>query len=303
VAADRPAAASAPPTPRTTPPTPAASLVAPTPADASTSHPAGDELDQLQLKAARKVAEIISRNRAFDTLLHNSLEAIYRTDHSDDIDDLKQVLVDGIEALIESQPNLGDDLYATTTYLNAIHTDRRRLRDALEDARKNSAFDDVTGLPNRAAFMRQLESEIGRAKRYGFSLVVAIIDIDDFVSITRDHGRAVGDAVIQCYANDVMSQFRGYDLVARYGDDGFAVLFPNTQKDGALRALEKAQKRAAETFLHHADRTLPLPSFSSVLTVYSPGEKPTTLVKRASEALHQAKLRGPGQVVVALAGG
>ena len=98
-----------------------------------------------------------------------------------------------------------------------------------------------------------------------------------------------------------MSQFRGYDLVARYGDDEFAVLLPNTQKDGAVHALDKAQKHAAGTFIQFNNQNLPLPSFSSVLTLYAHGEQPDALLKRADEALSQAKQRGRAQSVIALA--
>ena len=261
-----------------------------------------DDVDMLQIKVAHNVAEIISRNRAFDALLHNSLDVILQSHDDAEIEDLKQVLVKGIEELINGQQNLGEKLSTTSTYLNAIHNDRRKLRDTLNKVRKHSLSDELTGLPNHAAFVRQMEGEIGRAKRYGFSLVVAIIDVDGLASINVIHGRPAGDAVLQCYAREIMSQFRGYDMVARYGNDEFAILFPNTQKEGATRALEKAQKRVAETYITYAGASIPLPSFSSVLTLYTPGEKPATLLQRAGAALDHAKLRGPHQMVVALPG-
>ena len=261
-----------------------------------------DDVDMLQVKVAHNVAEIISRNRAFDALLHNSLDVILQSHDDAEIEDLKQVLVKGIEELINGQQNLGEKLSTTNTYLNAIHDDRRKLRDTLNKVRKHSLSDELTGLPNHAAFVRQMEGEIGRAKRYGFSLVVAIIDVDGLASINVIHGRPAGDAVLQCYAREIMSQFRGYDMVARYGNDEFAILFPNTQKEGATRALEKAQKRVAETYITYAGASIPLPSFSSVLTLYTPGEKPATLLQRAGAALDHAKLRGPHQMVVALPG-
>ena len=262
----------------------------------------GDDVDMLQIKVAHNVAEIISRNRAFDALLHNSLDVLLQSHDDAEIDDLKQVLVKGIEELINGQQSLGEKLSTTSTYLNVIHNDRRTLRDTLNKVRKHSLSDELTGLPNHAAFVRQMEGEIGRAKRYGFSLVVAIIDVDGLASINTVHGRPAGDAVLQCYAREIMSQFRGYDMVARYGNDEFAILFPNTQKEGATRALEKAQKRVAETYINYAGASLPLPSFSSVLTLYTAGEKPATLLQRAGAALDHAKLRGPHQMVVALPG-
>jgi diguanylate cyclase (GGDEF)-like protein len=295
------------------PPRPAAD-VTPAPASEPVLEPAGaaaepdttdgdqDEVDMLQVKVAHNVADIISRNRAFDALLRESLDSLQKSDDQGGVEDLRQVLVQGIEALISGQQDMGEKLFTTTSYLNVIHSDRRKLRDALNSARKHSLTDELTGLPNHVAFARQLDNEIGRAKRYGFSLAVAIIDVDDLKSVNQLYGRAAGDAVLQCYTREIMSQFRGYDVVARFGKDEFAVLFPNTLKEGATRALEKAQKRALETYITHEGKNIPLPSFSSVLTLYSPGERPSTILKRASQALDHAKQRGYNQMVVALPG-
>jgi len=260
-----------------------------------------DDIEAVQIQLARNVAEALARSREFDGLLKSSISTIQQ--NSGDIDDLKKLLVDGLEDLIHSQKSLDENLNTTTRFLNAMHVDRRRLVDALDRAHRYSLTDELTGLPNRAAFLRQLESEVGRARRYGFSLALALIDLDQLGTVNDRYGRDAGDAVLHFYSREVMSQFRAYDMVARYGNDEFAVLFPNTQRDGAARALEKAQKRAHDTNITHMGNSLPLPSFSSVLTLYAPGEKPATLLKRADEALGHAKAKGPGQCVVALPAG
>ena len=70
---------------------------------------------------------------------------------------------------------------------------------------------------------------------------------------------------------------------------------------GAVRAIDKAQTRAAGISIQFNSQNIPLPSFSSVLTLYVHGEQPDALLKRADEALHHAKQRGRAQSVVALA--
>ena len=69
---------------------------------------------------------------------------------------------------------------------------------------------------------------------------------------------------------------------------------------GAARAVDKAQKRAAAIYVQLNGENVPLPSFSSVLTLYSHGEAPAALLKRADEALSNAKQRGPAQAVLVL---
>jgi len=260
----------------------------------------GGESDSLPNQLAQRLADALTHGRDFDTLLRTSLQILDESDGEPDAE-LKELLRTGIEELIAEHRTLGKDLAETRRGLQAMADDRRQMEKALSHARKNSLADELTGLPNRNAFLRQLKAEIGRARRYGFSLALALIDLDDLNAINERHGYAAGDAILHAYAREIMSQFRGYDMVARYADDEFAVLLPNTQKDGAVRALDKAQKHAAGTFIQFNSQNLPLPSFSSVLTLYSHGEQPDELLKRADEALSQAKKRGHAQSVVALA--
>jgi diguanylate cyclase (GGDEF)-like protein len=217
-----------------------------------------------------------------------------------EFEDLKSVLVKGLDELIRERHALIRRMEGATGYLKAMESDRRRLNDELSKVRKHSSVDELTGFPKRDIFIRSLDAEVGRVRRYGFAFALALIDIDDMRQINETYGRETGDAVLRCYATEVLCDFRAYDLVARYGDDEFAVLFPNTQKEGAMHALEKIKKRAAATYVTHNGRNLRLPSFSSVLTVYAQGEKSAQLLQRAAEALDHARLRGKDQIVVSL---
>lgn len=254
------------------------------------------DTSSLPEQLAHNVADALTHSRDFDSLLRTSLQALEQSDNAPNAE-LKQLLRSGIEELIAEHRILEKDLVDTRRGLQAMADDRRQMEKALGQARKNSMIDELTGLPNRTAFLRQLDAEIGRARRYGFSLALALLDLDDLNTINERHGYAI----LRTYANEIMSQFRGYDLVARYGDDEFAMLLPNTQKDGAVRALDKAQARAAGISIQFEGQNIPLPSFSSVLTLYAHGEQPATLLKRADDALSNAKQRGRGQSVVALA--
>jgi diguanylate cyclase (GGDEF)-like protein len=219
-----------------------------------------------------------------------------------DFADLKALLVRGLDDLIRERAALRDQLTSAAEYLKAVEADRRKLRAEVGKLRKHGLTDELTGLPRRETFIKSLEAEVSRVRRYGFALALAVLDVDGLERINGQYGREAGDAVLRCYAGEVLAGFRSYDLVARYGADEFAVLFPNTQKDGALRALEKVQKRVAETYLTHGGQSFPLPGFSSVLTLYVPGEKPAQLLARAEAALDHAKLSGERRMVVALPG-
>lgn len=260
-----------------------------------------ENIEMLGQGLAEKVTHSIAVDKDFGTLLENEREALTKLESPlGEFNDLKQILVKGLNELIEERQALIEKLSSAGDYLKAVESDRERLRQELSNARKHSLADELTGLPKRDVFVKQLEAEIGRVKRYGFALAVAVIDVDNLDFVNQRYGRTAGDAVLRCYAREILSKFRTYDLVARYGGDEFAVLFPNTQKDGAMHALEKARKTAASTFIHQDGKNIPLPSFSSVLTQYAPGEPATALLQRADQTLSQARLGGYNRMVVAL---
>ena len=260
-----------------------------------------EKIEALEDTLAGQVTASIAVDKKFGELLESERENLKQLDSPlGEFNDLKQILVKGLNELIEERQSLIDKLSSAGDYLKAVEADREHLRQELGHARKHSMADELTGLPKRDVFVKQLEAEIGRVKRYGFSLAVAVIDVDNLESVNKRYGQSMGDAVLRCYAGQILAKFRTYDLVARYGGDEFAVLFPNTQKDGAMHALEKARKTAASTFLQQEGKNIPLPSFSSVLTQYSPGELASSLLQRADQTLSQAKLAGYNRIVVAL---
>lgn len=218
-------------------------------------------------------------------------------------EEVKALFMRGLDDLIRSRHDLQQQLNTAAEYLKAVQAERAQLTRELATAQQHGMVDALTGLPGREVFVRALNAEIGRVKRYGFALAVALIEIDDLPGIQERHGRNTADAMLRCYAREIFSRFRAYDLVARYGAESFAVLFPNTQKDGAMRALDKARQAANESVLTAAGRAIPLPSFSSALTLYTPGEQPTALLERAQQALAAAKGAGGARTITALAVG
>ncbi|MDO8596187.1 MAG: GGDEF domain-containing protein [Sulfuricaulis sp.] len=255
-----------------------------------------DEIDKLQGALAKSVTDALTQNREFGALLQIELRALQQAEGDKEIEQLRQILVGGLEELINGQRSLDSKLHRTGGYLKLIKADSERLHEELNKVRLLSLTDEFTGLPNRRAFMRRLQDETSRAQRYGAPLTLAMIDLDEFKAINDVHGHAAGDAILHSYATDVLTVLRHHDMVARYGGEEFAVLLPNTTPDGAVAAMTKVRNRALEVRCEHQHMALALPTFSTGIALYTPGESHTDLIDRADRALYRAKRLGRNRI-------
>lgn len=254
------------------------------------------EIEKLQQTLDKTVTDAITQNREFGALLQIELRALQQANGDKEVEQLRQILVGGLEELIQGQNSLEAKLHKTGSYLRLIKADSERLHEELNKVRLLSLTDEFTGLPNRRAFMRRLKDEISRSQRYGASLVHAIIDLDEFKAINDIHGHATGDAILRCFATDVLTVLRHHDLVARYGGEEFAILMPNTTREGAVAAIEKARSRALQAVCEFQGRDFKLPTFSTGIALYVVGESPTDLIDRADRALYRAKRLGRNRI-------
>jgi diguanylate cyclase (GGDEF)-like protein len=248
---------------------------------------------------ADQLADALAGSKMLETLLKDDPEALARLDRAGDHDDLKRVLIRGIRELVTGQRTLREHLRHTETSLREVMDDRRLLREALGRARRSNPTDETTGLLRRTFFMKQLEAEVNRAARYGFSLALGLIRLDGLEAVGETHGMAALEQLLRRLASEMQAQFRGHDLVARLGEDEFAVLLPNTRPPGALLAIEKLQKHCARLRVAHDGRDIKLPALHGALAGYSLGEPAGRFIMRARQALERARKRADGQIEVA----
>ncbi|MCA9693402.1 MAG: diguanylate cyclase, partial [Myxococcales bacterium] len=95
----------------------------------------------------------------------------------------------------------------------------RRGRRMLEELRSEADLDGLTGLFSRAYFDRRAPYECAEADHAGAPFTLALLDVDFFGAVNKDHGWPTGDRVLQEIARRVRSQVRSTDWVARYGGE------------------------------------------------------------------------------------
>lgn len=103
-----------------------------------------------------------------------------------------------------------------------------RMRKLSEHRLENSRLDPLTAVFTRSHWLERLNHELARAERYGRSLALLILDIDNFGKINNDESYSKGDQMLREVARALVTKIRGVDLVARVDDDEFSIVLPET---------------------------------------------------------------------------
>lgn len=259
------------------------------------------ELEALQNTIDKNIHQILVRNTDFLSNLKTIRVALEASDSSDNKEDMQQVLLEGVDEMIAWQGALKDDLESARKNLKTMRAGNMSLHAEIINVRKLTQTDEFTGLPNRVALIGQVQSEIARSVRYKTPLSLALISIDGQEDIIKQ-SPDLADEIIRIYVDDVLSGFRGYDMIARIGVNVFALLLPNTPIDGAQRAMAEAQHRSGLVKFEHVAKTETLPTFVCGIAQHQDDEAADLYLARTEAALKSAQERGVSSIVTASAG-
>ena len=178
-----------------------------------------------------------------------------------------------------------------------------RLRASVRQTIELAVTDGLTGLHNRRYLDNHMKLLIDRATARGRPLSVCITDIDRFKLVNDTYGHDAGDAVLREFANRVRSAVRGADLACRYGGEEFVLVMPDTSAEMAAGVAERLRTIVErEPFrVPGTDVFLPVTASIGLASMMPAGDSPEALLKRADEALYEAKRSGRNRVVSAAA--
>ena len=167
-----------------------------------------------------------------------------------------------------------------------------RLRENLEQVRRDAMTDALTNLANRKAFDERLEAAC--AEDDGAPLSLAILDIDHFKRFNDTWGHQTGDQVLR-YVSTVLSNICGKTrFAARFGGEEFAIIFPGEGAGVVMAALESIRNDVASRALRRRSTNDDLGSVtvSAGFAQRRKGETAASLLERADAALYEAKRAG-----------
>ena len=165
----------------------------------------------------------------------------------------------------------------------------------LEKMQERAVVDGLTGLYDHDTLLTLLEKEVERAKRHTKPLAFLLFDLDGFKQINDEYGHQKGDEVLAKLADIVRETIRTMDIAGRYGGEEFALILPETEVTSASQSAERLRAAIEERFRQDAQLTISV----GIACCPDDGNAVEALVKKADEALYQAKSEGKNRVVAA----
>lgn len=238
-----------------------------------------------------------NKNRDFYSSIRSQGERFEQITLLDDIKRIKSELVrevDKMRAMVRDKENL--DQKALDSLSNQVDI----LKKELDKARHSANTDGLTGVNNRKALDRYLQSLVERntITRIPFSLLM--MDIDDFKQLNDTYGHTVGDRMLLAFADKCRAAVRSDDFLARYGGEEFTLILPGASLRNANKKARKLCQSIAAA--RYAADDSPKPEVVSItvsigVSTYQSGDTVKSLVDRADQCLYKAKATGKNRAI------
>lgn len=193
---------------------------------------------------------------------------------------------------------INDEQGVATGWVSAIRDISRRKSLELRLAHA-ATTDSLTGLANRRSFDLALERIVNGQRDDDDHGCVAIFDIDFFKRINDRHGHAIGDLVLETFAQTARSILRGGDHLARLGGEEFGLILAGTDIGQARQICERLRIAVASTATVTPEGTIIRITVSAGIATINGVESPKQVLRAADAALYRAKGAGRDQLAIA----
>lgn len=161
---------------------------------------------------------------------------------------------------------------------------------AHEKIRFMAYHDPLTKLLNRRVMESILKREMNRSRRYGSTLSVVFVDLDDFKKVNDRYGHDQGDALLQHVAEKLLDMSRDADVVARFAGDEFVLILPETPAESAEILMKRVKAHLNTHPLELEGQCIPAAiSFGVASTEDPQANTASRILKCADEKLYRAK--------------
>jgi len=260
--------------------------------------PLGHSIEVLLNDAIQHVSPTSAAHAFYRDFAQDSLYDIYDSGKRNVTLEYPRSMPDGRQHWLQTNITFLRDPVTSHLCAMLVIRDIDAKKQAEEQILRLAETDEMTGLFNRSATMKQIRSFLSGEGKDGDHALL-IVDVDNFKEINDTYGHLAGDQCLVLLANAIQRCFRASDIVGRIGGDEFFVLMKHvpsldnvSQKASML--LEEMQAAAAGQ---------PWKVSGSVgISLYRGSQSSSTLEQlydQADQALYRAKNQGKNRVVFA----
>ncbi len=156
---------------------------------------------------------------------------------------------------------------------------------------KQTMIDNITLLPNRNLFIKELGKSILDNEKDNKNFAVVLLDIDDFKIINEQYGYYTGDIILRKIASRLKKELRTVDYIARIGGDEFGIILRDIQSEkDVVNTIERIRRAFSHPFYVNSGEFLI--SFSAGVSIFPiDGKVAEKLIISSEIALEKAKTR------------
>jgi len=158
--------------------------------------------------------------------------------------------------------------------------------------------DGLTGLLLFNKIKDQITNLLESCVRYNLDFSIALIDLDFFKDVNDRYGHLTGDQILRNFSEFLLSHVRKSDIVTRSGGEEFTIIFPYTNADNAMRALNALREAFAQRVQHTGNKEFKV-SFSAGIANINRFQDLISLISAADQALYRAKEKGRNNIEIA----
>jgi len=163
----------------------------------------------------------------------------------------------------------------------------------------DSLIDPLTGIANRRAFLQDAEAQLKRQATEPRPMAVMLLDLDNFKGINDRFGHAIGDRVLQMFAEVGSGCMRRYDIFGRLGGEEFAALLVDSSRERALAVAEQIRASFVEVTGMVEGKPVVATVSIGVVISYDAVLDLSALLAQADHALYRAKDNGRNRIEIA----
>jgi diguanylate cyclase len=252
---------------------------------------AGDQLSKELSAVSTAIREAQKSNQSYGQTLAGASKGLTGATDAESFKSMVDELAAATRRVQRENKSLEKRLDDSTTEVN-------RLREHLEQVRRDATTDGLTNLANRKAFDDELDRACAEADAAGTNITLAVLDIDHFKNFNDTWGHQTGDQVIRYVASVIGRIGAPPRFAARYGGEEFAMIFPGEDANLVEACLEEIRHEVASRTLKRrsTNEDLGTVTISAGLAQRQVGEPALAAMERADSALYTSKRTGRNRV-------